>query len=245
MKSRTKIYTLTPMNELISDARILRGMERQLGLRQVRLNAGDKSVGWKVGFGTSASQERLQIRAPLVGFLTEEILLPSGANVSIEGWVKPAVECEIAVYMGADLYEDINRATTCAAIAALGPAFELADVRFPPDDVEMVLADNIYNRHVILGDADPSRAGCKLEGLEAQVYRNGAEVARTTDIQSLTGDVIDIVSHVAKVLSALGERLRAGEFIIAGTIIPHLWVEPQENVSYTLAPGDTISVRFA
>jgi 2-keto-4-pentenoate hydratase len=233
------------MHKLIHDARILRGMEKQLRLRQDRLDAGDKAVGWKVGFGTSAAQERLGIDAPLVGFLTQRILLASGATVSIDGWVKPAVECEIAVYMGTDLYEDINPATTHAAIAALGPAFELADVRFPPDEVEMVLADNIYNRYVILGGADPSRAGCKLEGLELQVYRNGMEAARTTNLESLTGDVIDIVSHVAKVLATLGQKLRAGEFIIAGTIIPHLWVEPQEHISYTLAPLNTISVRFA
>lgn len=233
------------MNEFIRDTRILRGMEKQLRLRQDRLNAGDKSIGWKVGFGTSASQERLGITAPLVGFLTEKILLPSGANVSIEGWTKPAVECEIAIYMGTDLVEDVNRETTRAAIARIGPAFELADVWFPPDDVEMILSDNIYNRYVILGQADPSRAGCTLEGLEAQIYRNGAEVARTTDLQAMTGDVVDIVSHVAKVLSSLGERLRAGEVIIAGTIVPHLWVDTKENVTYTLEPIDTISIFFA
>jgi 2-keto-4-pentenoate hydratase len=232
------------MNNLISDARIRRGMQKQLRLRQDRLNAGDTSIGWKVGFGTPASQERLGITAPLVGFLTERILLPSGASVSIEDWAKPAVECEIAIYMGTDLNEAVDRETTRAAIAAVGPAFELADVCFPPDDVEMVLADNIYNRHVILGRADASRAGCNLDSLEAQIYRNGAEAARTTDIQSLTGDVVDIVSHVAKVLSSLGGGLRAGELIIAGTIIPHLWVNPKENVTYALAPIDTISIFF-
>lgn len=233
------------MSEYIQDPRVLRGMEKQRKLRQDRLNAGDKSIGWKVGFGTSASQERLGINAPLVGFLTEKALLPPGANVSIEGWAKPAVECEIAIYMGTDLYEVINREATRSAIAAIGPAFELADVRFPPDDVEMVLADNIYNRHVILGRADPSRAGCILDGLEAQIYRNGVEADRTTDIQALTGDMVDIVSHVAKLLLSVGERLQAGELIIAGTIVPHLWVETKENVMYTLAPIDTISIYFA
>jgi 2-keto-4-pentenoate hydratase len=147
--------------------------------------------------------------------------------------------------MGKDLDGTINRETTRAAIAAIGPAFELADVRFPPDDVELVLADNIYNRHVILGRADASRAGGVLDGLEARIYRNGNEVARTTDIQALTGDVVDIVSHVANLLSALGQRLQAGEFIIAGTIVPHVWVESKEDVSYTLEPIDTIRVIFA
>lgn len=232
------------MNKLLGDTRILRGMEKQLRLRQDRLNAGDKSIGWKVGFGTSAAQERLGINAPLIGFLTEKTVLPSGAKVSLEGWVKPAVESEIAIYMGTDLDGNINRETTRAAIASIGPAFELADVHFPPEDVERILADNIYNRHVILGRADPSRAGCALDGLEARIYRNGDEVARTTDIQALTGDLIDVVSHVAKVLSALGERLRAGELIIAGTIVPHVWVESKDNVIYTLAPVDSISISF-
>lgn len=232
------------MNKLLGDTRILRGMEKQLRLRQDRLDAGDKSIGWKVGFGTSAAQERLGINAPLIGFLTEKTVLPSGAKVSIEGWVKPAVESEIAIYMGTDLDGNINRETTRAAIASIGPAFELADVHFPPEDVERIIADNIYNRHVILGRADPSRAGCALDGLEARIYRNGDEVARTTDIQALTGDLIDVVSHVAKVLSALGERLRAGELIIAGTIVPHVWVESKDNVIYTLAPVDSISISF-
>lgn len=232
------------MNKLIADSRILHGMTKQFQLRQSRLSAGDKSIGWKVGFGTSAAQERLGINAPLVGFLTEKALLPSGANVSIEGWSKPAVECEIAIYIGTDLYEGADRETTRAAIAAIGPAFELADVDFPSDDVARVLAGNIYNRHVVLGRPDPSRAGCVLDNLEAQVYRNRSEVARTKDLQALTGDLIEITAHVANLLFALGEKLRAGEFIIAGTIIPHIWVQSRDNVTYALMPVDTISVSF-
>lgn len=233
------------MRKPISDSRILRGMEKQFKLREARLRAGEKPIGWKVGFGTPAAQERLQINAPLVGFLTDGALLPSGATVSMKGWVKPAVESEIAVYMGKDLNEALDRETARAAIASIGPAIELADVHFPPDDVEMILAGNIYNRHVILGGADQSRAGCRLDDLEAHIYRNGNEVDRTTDLQAMTGDIIDIVSHVANLLFSLGENLHAGEFIIAGTIVPHIWVESKENVTYTLAPIDTIRVIFA
>jgi len=232
------------MHKVVLDPRILRGMERQLKLRQDRLYAGETSIGWKVGFGTPASQERLGINTPLVGFLTNKVLLPSGTSVSVEGWMKPALECEIAIYMGKDLQEVADRETTRAAIASIGPAFELADVDFPADEVEMILAGNIYNRHVILGRADTSRAGGNLDHLEALIFRNGNEVARTTDLQAMTGEVIDIVSHVANLLLALGERLRAGEFIIAGTIIPHLWVQPKENISYVLAPIDTIRVAI-
>src|SRR5438067_3521539 len=47
-----------------------------------------------------------------------------------------------------------GRAATVAAIAALGPAIELADLNPPPDDVEVVLAGNIFHRRVILGRSE-------------------------------------------------------------------------------------------
>jgi len=245
MKSRTTICIPITMNNAVNDPRIVRGMEKQLQLRQDRLNAGEKSIGWKVGFGAPAALERLRLDAPLVGFLTNKTLLPSNATVSIEGWTKPAMEPEIAIYMGKDMPEAFDRERTRMAIASIGPAIELADVNFPPDDVESILAGNIYNRHVILGQIDPSRAGCNLDGLIGRISHNAQELPPITDLQALTGDMIDIVRHVAELLFTLGERLRAGEFLIAGSIVPPLWVEAKENIIYTLAPIDTIRISLA
>jgi 2-keto-4-pentenoate hydratase len=92
-----KTFIPITMNKSIDDPRILHGMERQLRLRQDRLNAGERSIGWKVGFGAPAALERLQIDAPLIGFLTDKTLLSSGSMVSIADWTKPAMEPEIAI----------------------------------------------------------------------------------------------------------------------------------------------------
>lgn len=230
------------MSAARDDPRILRGMKTQLKLRQDRLNAGEKPLGWKVGFSAPEAMERLGIDAPLIGFLTDRTSLRSGVTLSLAGWAKPAAEPEIAVYMGKDLLDTSDRETTQAAIASIGSAIELADVSFPPEDVEAILAGNIYNRHVILGRPDSSRAGCVLDGLVGRIYRNGREVAATTDPQALTGDLVDIVCHVADLLAALGERLRAGEVIITGSIVPPLWMESKEDIRFTLDPIDTISI---
>lgn len=229
----------------MEDARILRGMERQLKLRRKRLNAGEKSIGWKVGFGAPASLKNLRLDGPLIGFLTDKILLPLDATVSIEGWTRPVMEPEIAVYLRADLTGEADRETTRAAIASLGPAIELADVHFPPDDVEAILADNIYNRHVILGRADYSRAGGILEGLVGHVSHNGEELPPILDLQALTGEIINIVSHIANTTSMFGESLRAGDVIITGSIVPPLSAVAQETVTYWLEPIDSISVKFS
>ena len=233
------------MNKIIADLRIIKGMEQQLKLRQNRLSAGEKSIGWKVGFGAPASLQKLGLAAPLIGFLTDKILLPTNATVSIAGWTKPAVEPEVAVYMGMDLPGGADREATRAAIGSLGAAIEIADVHFPPEDVEAILADNIYNRHVILGSTDASRAGCNLDGLVGYVSYNGTKLPPVTDLYALTGDMIDLVSHVADMLSAFGEMLRAGEVIITGSIVPPLLVQANEVITYSLEPIDTISVKFA
>jgi len=230
---------------VLQDLRIARGMVTQIALWRSRIAAGEQALGWKVGFGAPAVMEKLGINAPLVGFLTSAGRLESGATVSLQGWKKPTAEAEIAVYMGADLGAGACRATAIAAIAGIGPAIELADVEFAPDDVEKILSHNIYQRHVLLGDCDRARAGCVLDGLTASIFRNGEKIAQTADPQAATGELVGIVQHVASVLAACGETLRAGQVIITGSITPPLWVVPGEFLEFDLAAQGTITVKFA
>ena len=230
------------------DQRISRGMTEQLRHRRELLSGGDKTLGWKLAFGGPASMERLHINAPLVGFLLQSALLPSGSTVSLANWKKAAAEPEIAVHLGKDLPANADRATAMAAIAGLGPAIELADVDHPSEDVQGTLARDIYQRHIILGSNDTTRAGGVLDGLTCRVLRNGSEIARASDpqpLQALTGELIDIVRHTANLLGAFGESLQAGQIIIAGSITPPLWVAAGEEIGFQLTPLDTISVRFA
>jgi 2-keto-4-pentenoate hydratase len=230
------------------DPRISRGMTEQLRLRRELLDSGHKPLGWKLAFGGPAAMERLRISAPLVGFLTDRALLPSGSTLSLSGWKKPAAEPELTVHLGKDLPAGPDRRTAMAAIAGLGPAVEIADVDRAPEDVEGTLACNIYQRHIILGRNDIARAGGVLDGFTADVLRNGTAIAHIADaeaLQNLTGELIDIVRHVANLLGAFGETLQAGQIIIAGSIIPPIWIEPGEEIFFHLAPVDAISIRFA
>jgi 2-keto-4-pentenoate hydratase len=146
--------------------------------------------------------------------------------------------------MGRALSGGADRATAIAAIAGLGPAIEIADVEFPPDEVERILAADIFQRHVILGACDTARAGCRLDGLTCRVSHNNIEVARTSDPQALTGNYVDIVRHVADVLDACGERLGGGDVIITGSITPPLWVAAGDDMAFELEPVGALSVRF-
>jgi 2-keto-4-pentenoate hydratase len=231
--------------KLWDDARVVRGMRAQLELRRMRLDAGDRPLGWKVGFAAKAMRERLAISGPLVGFLTRHSRVPSAATVSLAGWVKPVAEPEIAVHIGRDVGAGIDRAAAAAAIAGISPAIELVDLTSPPEDPERILAGNIYQRHVVLAGDAPARAGAGADGLACRIIRRGAEAAATRDPQGTTGEWIGIVQHVADVLAAFGERLRAGEIIITGSVVAPLVIEPdEERIGFEVDPIGGVSVRF-
>jgi len=228
------------------DSRIARGMEKQLSQRRARIAAGEKPIGWKVGLGAKAAMERLQIRMPLVGYMMEKSVIQNGSTASVAGWTQPVAEPEIAVYMASDLPGGATREAAMKAVGSLGPAIELADLPGPPSDVEAVLAGNIFHRSVILWPRDTSRAGVKLEGLAGLVFRRGAQVARQEDLQANIGNIVDIVAHVAGTLAANGERLRAGDVIITGSIVPPPMIEKDETeFGYRLEPIGELSVRFS
>src|SRR5262249_14011896 len=110
---------------------------------------------------------------------------------------------------------------------------------------QAILANNIFQRHVVLGPRDASRAGGKTAGLTGRVIRRGGETARTTEPEALTGSLVDTVSHVADLLGAFGERLRAGDIIIGGSVTPPVAVEADESdVVFALDPMGEVSVRF-
>jgi 2-keto-4-pentenoate hydratase len=233
------------MSNAWDDPRIQRGMTEQLAKRRARIAAGETPLGWKVGFGAPAMMETFKITAPLVGFLMQRALIPSGGTASLAGWAKPVAEPEIAVHIGRDLPGGGDRAAAAAAIAALGPAIELADADLPFEDPEAILKGNIFQRHVILGERDASRAGGSTAGLTARVFRREAQAAQTSEPEAATGKLVDIVRHVADVLAAFGEQLSSGDVIICGSVVPPMLVEADETgIAYGLEPIGRVSVAF-
>ena len=126
------------------------------------------------------------------------------------------------------------------------PAIELADFdpAPTPDNLDVVLEGDIYQRHVIL--CGNTRAGGSVAGLTSRVIRRGKEAAKTTDPEALTGKLPDIVAHVANTLAAFGEKLAAGDVIITGSITPPPMIEPdEEEFIHALDPIGEVSVFFS
>ena len=230
----------------VTDPRVLAGMRAQISARAAKLAAGSRRLGWKAGFGAPAALAKFRLAGPLVGFMLAEARVASGDTVSLAGWAKPVGEPEIAVYLGADLPDGGDRAAVAAAVSAIGPAIELADLDGPVDDVAQVLAGNIFHRRVVLGRSDAARAGARLDGLVGHVTRGSTRLAPVTGdaLEANTGRVLDVVAHTATTLAALGERLARGDVIICGSVVPPVFLERTDTgLAFALDDIGEVSVQ--
>src|SRR5262245_52430412 len=228
------------MSDLVNPL-IKKGMTAQLATRRARIAAGEKPLGWKVGLGSPTTMQKLGLQAPLIGFLMQRALHTSGSTIALRGYIRPVMEPEIGVRMARDLPGGVTAKAAAAAIKEIMPAIELADLDpLPaPDNLDKVLEGDVYQRCVLLGAS--TRVGGSTEGLTSRLIRRGAEMARSTDPEALTGKLIN-----ANGLAAFGEKLSAGDIIITGSITPPVIIEPDETeIAHAIDPIGEVSVRFS
>ncbi len=224
-------------------APVAAGMAVQAAERRARITAGERPIGWKLGFGTPAALAKFSLSAPLVGYMMEKSIIASGAEADLSGWVKPVAEPEIAVRIGADVAD--GAAFTPAAIEAFAPAIELADLFFPPEDAEKILAHNIYHRFVLHAPFQPAGADFDWSRLRGTVLRNGEAHASVDDVEANTGRFAEILRTCADTLAAGGVRLRKGDIVILGSVVPPIFLAPDDTeVAFEIAGAGRVSARL-
>jgi 2-keto-4-pentenoate hydratase len=204
-----------------------RGTRAMLVRRRELLAQGTEPVGWKIGFNVPALLDRLGLDRPLAGFLTTDGLLENGAQVSVD--TPLVVESEVAVELGDD----------ARTIAALLPALELAD---PPDleqDVETILAGNIFHRAVVFGP----RVEAQAPGT-AHILVNGS-LEHSVPAEQAGARLPEMVDAIAGRLADAGEELRPGERIITGVLAPPHAAQPGDTVRLELEALGGVELRFA
>jgi 2-keto-4-pentenoate hydratase len=224
------------------DERVATGMRALLAARDERVRAGERQIGWKLAFGAPAAAERLGIDRPLVGILMDAGVVRDGAQVPVGSWTSPVLEVEIAAYLRRDVAPAATWDEVRDAIGGLAAALELVDIDGPRDDIPAVLAVNIFHRHVVLGPVREGRA--TADGIDASVRIDGDEVVATDDPTALTGELVEMLRLTAEQLGACGERLSAGDVVIAGSVVTPQPVGPGRRIDAEVAPLGTLSLAL-
>jgi 2-keto-4-pentenoate hydratase len=169
--------------------------------------------------------------------LTSAGEIEAGGSHSLAGAERPLVEAEVAIELRRDVPAAAQVDEALAAIESLGPAIELIDMPGPPGDLEEALAGNVFHRGVVFG---PHRQDAAVGGIVATIRVSGEE--RESAPAEL--DLADTIRLVADLLAACGERLQAGDRIIAGTLTPLVPVSPGDDVRAELGPLGTVELSL-
>jgi 2-keto-4-pentenoate hydratase len=210
-----------------SDPRVVAGMERQLAARLERLDAGEKHVGWKVGLNAPALMEHLGLDAFVVGYMASGTRLESGQAMSLTGATNAAAEPEVAIRVGHDL-----------GITAVGPAIEVVDIDRGFDDLETIIATDIFHAGVLLG-AEVAQPGDVAGGT---LHSTAGEQA----IETPSPDELAVTLRtVSERLEEAGEELRPGDVVIAGALLPAVPVAPGDRVELDLGALGRLELAFS
>lgn len=212
------------------DPRIVAGTNRLLMKLDEVQNGGSQLGGWKLGLGAPAARNKFQITAPVVGYLLQENFVRPDTSVDISSLVNPMAEAEIAVYFRSEVHPDCPHEDLLQNIEAIGSAIEIVDVDASTDNLEAILAKNIYQRRVVLAPLVSNWNAANVERSPATVWLNDVPVHEVPDSVALTGRMLDNIQHTARCLRAFNRIIGSGQVLILGAIAPPLSLRDARTV---------------
>ena len=185
-----------------------------------RKQAGQKQIGWKLGFGSPAALKALNTSKPLIGGLFDAGEITSGTTTDVREMTKPSLEAEIAAYIGSDIPKDATDNQIMESIESLVPAIELIDFHTPPSNPETILADNIFQRGWVMFPSTNKGWSDGAKGLEIHITQGDQTWEPTTDIEAKIGSILDGLIECNSIANALGRGIMKGDIILLGSVIP-------------------------
>jgi len=189
-------------------------------------------LGFKVAFNSLAIQQRLGLPYSLVAGLTPATIHPADEPYSLSGLSRPALEAEVAVWLGDD-----------RAVTHWAPAIELVDFNRELTELETILAEGVFHRAVIFGQPMPAPPGADLSGLPVTVRYRGAVLCEV-DAGGATGRPADVLSHVDSLLAPHDCALQRGDVVILGAMNPLTFAEPDTHFEVTIAGLGEVSLAL-
>jgi 2-keto-4-pentenoate hydratase len=200
-------------------------------------------VGYKIGCTTRVMQEYLRIANPCAGGIFAATVQREHGRFRHADFVRVGVECEVAVLLAADLgnakhaidhtEQAVDRAAAANAVGACMAAIEIVDDRYVDYSslgAPTLIADDFFGAGCVLGPPVSGFDPASLAAVRASMRIDGREVGsgQGTDI---LGEPLEALVWLANTLGQRGQHLRAGEFVLLGSLVQTQWVAAGQSVA--------------
>lgn len=188
--------------------------------RVARVTHGERVIGAKLGLTSAAKQERMGVDRPIVGFLTDAMLVAADAVTDrLAGWVQPRIEPEIAFVTSLPIGRRLDLDAVPAHVAKVGVAAEVIDSRWSDYRFRLadVIADNTSAAGVVLGPFVPLEAIAELTSLHCTLSVDGRVQHEATGA-AILGDPLLALQLLSDHLERHDVVLPAGSLVLAGAL---------------------------
>lgn len=223
----------------------------QLGVKRRKVAQGDRIVGHQGSFTSLSVRDMFpDAPCPMFGTLLESLARKDGEEVELD-CEKVFIESEIAVLLKHDLEgPNLSPMDVLAATEGFLAAIEVAPLR--PGVMEkkyswphLIAVQKAVGGFVVFGsklsspkDFDPRLEGCIIN-------MDGEPKAGATGFEAM-GNPLQVVSALAAAVHPIGEKLRAGQVIMTGSIAPPQVISPAHKIAtLEFQTLGNVSVRFA
>ena len=213
---------------------------------------GRRVRGHKIGLTSRAMQLSSQIDEPDYAPLMDDMFLANGGDISIERFIAPRVEVELAFILGRPLQgPGVTLFDVLGATEYVTPAIEIIDARIEqfdrdskaPRKVVDTISDFAANAGIVLGGRPVRPLDVDLRWVGALLHKNGV-VEETGLAAGVLNHPGNGVAWLANKLAEHGESLAAGEVVLAGSFTRPTTAVRGDTLHADYGPLGSVSFRF-
>jgi 2-keto-4-pentenoate hydratase len=196
--------------------------ELQRAVAALRIAAGDRVVGYKVGCTGPGTVAQFGMAGPIRGYLYDSEVHRTGCALDSADFAQPAIEGEMAVRIGKD-----------GEIAAAFPVVELHHFVFraPRKSLVELVANNGLNAGIVLPEEVWWSSRAHLTKSARLTVRINDRSAGSSELWPLPGGPTASIDWLRRHLAEFGLPLAPGQIVLAGTPLGLYPVEPGDRIT--------------
>lgn len=209
---------------------------------RLRVAAGDRVAGYKMGLTSKAKMEQMGVNLPIAGVLLESMRRANGGVAELKGLIHPRIEPELAFILARDLKGRVSPEEALAACSGVCAALEIIDSRYEAFAFKLpdVVADNCSACGFVLGEVrDPKSLDLDRLAIELKV---GGQTVASGSSDAIFGHPPAAVAELAAMLASRGLHLPAGSVVLSGAATQAVSFEPGETRAVVQGLGE-VSIR--
>lgn len=234
-----------PLREEYPDLDVAQAYAIQEAYAALRRGSGARLVGRKIGATSKAIQKLFDIDTPDFGHIFDDMVHENNGAIVASELIAPKVEPEIAFILKADLFgTELSIEQVLEATEFVLPCLEIIDSRIDDWDIAFVdtVADNGSSARCLFGEPVPV-GELDLAQVPVTMTRNG-EVATEGTGEAVLGHPATSVAWLAGSLAPFGRGLRAGEYVLSGSLTTAVPAQQGDEFRAEFAGLGSVACRF-